>query len=206
MTKTDRAADVLEALKRERPMFHGRKQAGSQNYAIQWSVLEWMAEHVASGSSTLETGCGYSTVLLAAVSHAHTVISPFKEEHALIKAWCAQHAIDTQLCTFVSEASQEVLPSMEPLPLDLILIDGDHAFPAPFIDWYYTADRLKVGGYVVVDDIQIPTGAILKEFLLLEKSRWELVAQLDKTVVFKRLTSEPVAKGISWTEQPFCRH
>ena len=22
---------------------------------------------------------------------------------------------------------------------DLVLIDGDHAFPMPFIDWYYTA-------------------------------------------------------------------
>jgi hypothetical protein len=39
--------------------------------------------------------------------------------------------------------------------LDLVLIDGDHAFPASFIDWYYTAEQVKLGGYVIVDDTNL---------------------------------------------------
>lgn len=52
--------------------------------------------------------------------------------------------------------------------LDLVLIDGSHAFPLPFIDWYYTYQKLKVGGKMIVDDTQLWTGLVLKRFLILE--------------------------------------
>ena len=45
----------------------------------------------------------------------------------------------------VVSRSQDYLPTAELLALDLVLIDGDWSFPVPFIDWYYTPDKLKVG-------------------------------------------------------------
>jgi len=198
------AVEILQSLLRERPMFHGRDLAGTQNYAIDPPVLEWMATKLPAGARTVETGCGYTTIVLSAVTRRHTVISPFTEEHDLIKAWCARNGIGTKHVDFIAKPSQEVVPHLSLQDLDFILIDGDHAFPAPFIDWYYLADQLRVGGYVAVDDTQIPTGGILRDFLLQESERWSLSAELGKTSIFRREGAVAVARGIMWNQQPYC--
>jgi hypothetical protein len=52
------------------------------------------------------------------------------------------------------------------------LLDGEHAFPIPQIDFYYLARSLKVGGVLIVDDIDIWSCKILHEFLYWEYD-WE---------------------------------
>lgn len=197
--------EIIEILQRERPQFHGQKQAGKRNYSIQSRVLKWMANNIPQGANTLETGCGYSTLVLASLSARHTVISPFPEEHELIKVWCADREISIDHVDFIASPSQDVVPHLACDRLDFILIDGDHAFPAPFIDWYYTADKLKVGGYLAVDDTQIPTGKILRDFLIEESKRWRLATEINKTAIFARTSNSEVAKGISWGQQPYCK-
>lgn len=204
MTKQE-VSQVLQTLLKERPNFHGREQAGTKNYSIQPNILRWMVNNVPDGAHTLETGCGYSTVVLAALSDKHTVISPFAEEHSVISQWCADHGVSTDHVEFVAGPSQEIVPQLGDDPLDFVLIDGDHAFPAPFIDWYYTADRVREGGYVAVDDTQIPTGKILRDFLLKESGRWDLSTEMGKTAIYTRVTKAPVAKGIIWMHQPYCQ-
>lgn len=103
-------------------------------------------------------------------------------------------------CLGITESDTQ--PKSKP-PLDLVLIDGDHAFPSPFIDWYYTADRINKGGYVIVDDTQLSTGRILHDFLCLEKKRWKLHRVIGKTSIFKKMASGNVAEGIFWIQQPF---
>jgi len=198
-------SEIFEVLQKERPRFHGREQAGSKNYAIQPPVLEWMIKNIPQGAYTFETGCGYSSVILASLSKKHTVISPFSEEHELIRAWCTDHGIPTQHVNFITSPSQDVVPNLTLDELDFILIDGDHAFPAPFIDWYYTADRLRVGGFVAVDDTQIPTGKILRDFLIKESDRWNLASEIGKTAIFVRSKKSAVAKGVMWGQQPYCK-
>ena len=48
---------------------------------------------------------------------------------------------------------------------DLALIDGRHGCPAPFIGWFYIADRLHQGGIVLLDDTWIWTCQVLAGFL-----------------------------------------
>jgi hypothetical protein len=43
------------------------------------------------------------------------------------------------LVTFEINRSELALPALDPEPLDLVLIDGSHAFPHVFVDWMYTA-------------------------------------------------------------------
>lgn len=202
---TESHRQVLQQLRKESPYFHGRKQAGTKSFALQPSVLNWIIANITEGAVTLETGCGYSTVLLASLSRHHTVISPFEEEHVLIRTWCHQHGISTDHVEFIAKPSQEIVCTLESRELDFVLIDGDHAFPAPFIDWYYTADKVRAGGYLAVDDTHIPTGKILRDFLAAEAGRWKLTKEIGKTAIFSRSTTEPVALGIEWMEQPFCR-
>lgn len=196
---------ILDALFRERPHFHGWERVpGSRNYSLSDNVLTWMTDHIPPGGAGLETGCGYSTLVFAAMCSTHTAVSPFPHEHRLIRDWGSEHALDMENVTWIAGLSQEHLPGLKnDPPLDTVLIDGDHAFPAPFMDWYWSADRLKVGGIMIVDDIQLATGRILKEFLEMEQNRWELMDVLGRTAVFKRISTDPVARGLVWTKQPW---
>lgn len=199
------ATQAFDVLYSKNPKFHGRELAGSKNYAIRPKVLEWIINNIPTNANSLETGCGYTTVVLAALTKKHIVISPFNEEHLLIKEFCSQNNIHCQHVEMIAQLSQEVVPQLECDALDFILIDGDHAFPAPFIDWYYTADKLKVGGFLAVDDTQIPTGKILRDFLMMESNRWSLVTDIGNTAIFKRISQNNVAKDIMFVEQPYCK-
>jgi predicted O-methyltransferase YrrM len=188
----------------QNPKFHGREKAGTEHYPLSGEVLTWIFDHLQPGAVTLETGCGYSTVVFALLSRCHRVISPFYQEHEVIEKWCSSHDISTKNVKFTASISQDAIHSLPgDFRPDMVLIDGDHAFPAPFIDFYYTADRLKKGGYVIVDDTQLITGGILKDFLLTEKGRWEKHVEIGKTVIFRKSVSTPVVRGIPWINQPF---
>lgn len=199
-------ARIFHTLLGERPKFHGREDAGTAHHAIADDVLKWIFKNLEPGNVTLETGCGYSTIVFALAGGRHTVISPFPQEHRLLEEWCTSHGVSTGNLEFIAETSQDAVPRVgnekEP-QLDMVLIDGDHAFPAPFIDWYYTADRIKRGGYLLVDDTHLVTGKILKEFLLAENMRWKCRVEIGKTAVFEKIVLGPAAKGIPWVNQPY---
>lgn len=197
------AQTVIDLLFAQRPAFHGEVDAGSANYAITREVCDWIGANVPEGSRTLETGCGYSTVSFLCRSAAHSVYSPFAGEHELIQRWCHTQGIPTDHVTFVAQPSQHALPGRSRERLDVVLIDGDHAFPAPFIDWYYLADDVAEGGILMVDDTHLTTGRILRDFLIAERTRWKLERELGKTAVFRRTGKGSIAMGMSWEDQPY---
>ena len=201
----------FEILLSERPHFHAHYdeqgrilQSNVACHQISRAVLDWFVENLDANEKTIETGCGYSTVAFLILGTEHVVISPFKEEHDAIKEWCQRNGIATERTQFVAKRSQDVLPSLRNGPqLDLALVDGDHSFPVPFLDWYYLADRVKKGGYVVVDDTQLMTGTILREFLRTEKGRWSLVTEIGTTAIVRKEIEGSVFG--SWHGlQPFC--
>jgi predicted O-methyltransferase YrrM len=200
----------IQTLLQDQPKFHAvyndvtLVEEDCCNWSIDPTILEWIAQNVQPGFATLETGCGYSSVAFAVAGARHTVLSPIAAEHAAIQRWCAAQSIDLSQVEFLAQASQDVIHSLPQTPLDVVLIDGDHAFPMPLIDWYYTAERVKEGGMMLVDDTQIITGKILKDFLAMETDRWKLVGDFDKTSVFQRITSNPVTRGVWFGMQPYC--
>jgi hypothetical protein len=200
-----RVADAIETLKKEQPSFHGETEAGTRNWALARETLEWIGQSLPENATTLETGCGYSTVTFVAAGAAHHVISPFPQEHELIRKWCMGHQIELSRVRFHASPSVDVLPRMPREPLDMVLIDGAHEFPVPFIDWYYTADRVKRGGHMIVDDTHLPTGYILRDFLMREEGRWELAMEIGRTSTFRKTTDKVVARGIQFWEQPWCQ-
>lgn len=205
--KKKRETKLLRKLLDTKPKFHGRENAGTEHYAITPDVLDWILDNAPENGITLETGCGYSTVAFSIVSKKHIVISPFKEEHQVIRDWMENNGGAYSHLEFVESISQDYIYQLaENLQLDMVLIDGDHAFPAPFIDWYYSADRIKEGGFVIVDDTQLTTGKILAEFLDHELERWEKFITIGKTIIYKKMTSKNVAKGIPWIHQPFVKN
>jgi hypothetical protein len=68
------------------------------------------------------------------------------------------------------------------------------------IDFFYTADKLKLGGYLVIDDVELSTCRYLRD-LLAEQPEWQLVAQLSRSAVFRKL--EEGSEWTDWTHQPY---
>jgi len=164
-------------------------------------VLHFISEHIDRSSHTLETGCGLSTTILAFLGARHICITPARNEIERVQEYCRNHGIATDGITFYPQGSETILPNLDCEPLDLVLIDGRHGFPAPFIDFYYTADKLKIGGLLVIDDTYLWTGDVLKQFLLLEPE-WKIEADFaPRACVFRKLADGTQSK--EWAQQRF---
>lgn len=164
-------------------------------------VLRFIDQNIDESANTLETGCGLSTVMFALSGSRHICINPASHEIERIKEYCLTRCIPTHQVTFCEDVSERVLPRLECEMLDLVLIDGRHGFPAPFIDFYYVAEKLKVEGLLVVDDTWLWTGDVLKQYLLSEPE-WKLEAEFSpRTSVFRKLAHGSETK--EWTEQAF---
>jgi len=191
----------LQQILNDPPQIH-RDESGQPYFmGLLNEALIFIDKHVNEDSVTLETGSGVSTVLFALKGTHHTCIVPNKVETDRIKEYCREQGVSTDKIDFQVERSDLVLPSLVTQPLDLVLIDGSHAFPAPFIDWHYTYPRMKKGGLLVIDDTHVWTGSILKQFLL-EEPEWTLEADFaPRTAVFIKLTEGDEWK--EWYDQPY---
>jgi hypothetical protein len=114
-----------------------------------------------------------STLLFVINDTKHTCIVPDQDQVDRLRAYCSGNNLSLDNVNFVLDRSEHALPGMDLKPLDLVLIDGRHAFPTPFIDWFYTAAALKLGGRMLVDDTQLWTGSVLSNFLASDDD-WEL--------------------------------
>ena len=164
-------------------------------------VLRFIEQRIDESANTLETGCGLSTVMFALSGSRHICITPASHEIERIKEYCLGNRIPTHQVTFCQDVSEKVLPRLECDMLDLVLIDGRHGFPAPFIDFYYVAEKLNIDGLLVVDDTWVWTGDVLKQYLLSEPE-WELEADFSpRTSIFRKLAHDSQTK--EWIGQAF---
>ena len=178
------------------PIVHG----GRATYGISPELCRFLDAHLSPQSVTLETGTGLSTLVILRRGVAHHVsIVPYPAELEAVRAYCASVGIPTGAWQPVMASSLAWLPSATLPPLDLVLIDGAHAFPAPFVDWYYTAEALKVGGVVVVDDLQLVTACILADFLRADE-RWDEVGRDQRFAVYRKRV-HPIGDERDWLAQ-----
>ena len=120
---------------------------------------------------------------------------------ARIEQFCRERSLPLHGLRFEIGRSDERLPGLAATDLDLVLIDGAHGFPMPFLDWYYTAERLKVGGLLIIDDTQLWTGHTLKCYLQHEPE-WRLeVDYAPRSVVFRKILSN--VSGKHERQQPY---
>ncbi len=188
----------LEKLIQDNPRFHFHKGALT-SWSVQPDTLRFLFGLLAPGMSTLETGCGQTTVVFSIAGTKHTCIMPNRGEAERVERYCEELGLGNTVA-FLIESSDAALPSGERIPpmLDHVFIDGAHAFPAPIIDWHYTARKLKIGGILSIDDYKMPSVNILYNFLCAEKE-WALIENVQNTGFFKKLR-EP-KDLVDWTGQ-----
>ena len=142
-----------------------------------------------------ETGAGASTIaFLLAQPKTVVSIAPDEDLFSRIQGYCDAHEIDTSSLDRHICRSEEALPqiSLERMRsqelFDLVLIDGNHGWPTVFVDFCYFYRSLRVGGLLVVDDLNLYS---VKELvrLLSEDPEFRFVNQVHKTILFEK-TSE----------------
>lgn len=72
--------------------------------------------------------------------------------------------------------------------LDFVFVDGSHLFDHVLIDFFYMDKLLKAGGYVMFDDLCMPSIRKVINFILRNRSyslKWEFIG--EKTPLWKRL-------------------
>lgn len=194
---------ALDRLTESRPSFHGATEPAI--WQLGDSALAWLAGELPLGAQILETGCGWSTVVLSQLAERHITVSPVPIEHERIRRWCEDEGFALDVVEFVEQPSEQYLAMpgvQEPDSLDLVLIDGDHAFPVPAIDWYFSAPLLKVGGLMVLDDVSIRSCRIVADFLRTDTANWALRHRADEAAVFEKTGSAVHADG-DWRRQPW---
>jgi hypothetical protein len=193
----------LQSLLNNPPNLHRDSAGNAASWQLDDAALVFIDGIAAEGSRTLETGAGLSTILFGIKHSYHTCINPDDGQAGRIMEYCEQHSIPTDRLSFVIDGSESALPRLQPKDLDLVLIDGRHAFPTPFIDWYYTAMGLSIGGICIIDDTHLWTGQVLREFLQLEPE-WRLVRDFARTSAFAKVANGTHEK--EWVQQPYLRN
>ena len=168
----------------------GLHAGGAEYWGLAWPALEWLEREVRPGLATLETGSGSSTLVFAACGADHEAVTPAADEEERFRAECERRGIDSSRVAFRIGLSHEVLPGLEQRPLDLVLIDGAHGFPYPILDWWFLAERLNVGGRMLLDDAYMPPVRTLVDALRAQ-SQWEL----EQPASFRTAVVRKVAEG-----------
>jgi Methyltransferase domain len=148
---------------------------------------------------TAETGCGGSTIVLSHASERHTTFA-IEGPDRTISELRAHPDLRSDRVAFVEGETKETTPRWQAeTDLDLVLLDGPHAYPLPQVELCYLFPRLRAGGWLVLDDLQIRSVHELFRFLRKEPSLMlEQVAL--RTAFFRRLRVEEHGPD-GWPEQ-----
>jgi predicted O-methyltransferase YrrM len=177
---------LTDDLRAAPPGLHG----GSEFWGIAWEALEFLEQTVQPEMATLETGAGASTIVFAARGADHEAVTPSQKEADRILAECGRRGISTDRVRFRIGSSADVLRDWEARPLDLVLVDGAHAFPYPTLDWWYLAPHLKVDGLMLLDDAYMPPVAAVVDHVRDSKA-WRLEDPISfRTAVARKLADE----------------
>lgn len=197
---------VVDRLLADPPVVHAMDLSDDPPLGV-WATdpacYRFLGDRTETGTRTVETGAGLSTLVFAALGAVHTAVTPLPEEVERLRGHAARHGIDLSGVRFAIGGSETVLPALDPDPLDLVLIDGNHGYPSPILDWFYAGSRLVDGGTLVVDDLQLPAPAMLAG-LLDRDGRWARSASTDKWGAWTRRGSGPLVQD--WFDQPWLRH
>jgi predicted O-methyltransferase YrrM len=198
---------LTDELRASPPTLHGQ----AEFWGLAWEALAFIERTVEPGMATLETGAGASTIVFAARGADHEALTPSAEEAERIEAECARRGISTERVRFRIGSSPDVLRTWEGRPLDLVLVDGAHAFPYPTLDWWFLAPHVKVGGLMLLDDAYMPPVAAVVDHVR-GSAAWTLEEPASfRTAVARKLAEEvpdPEWKGeriggrISFRDQP----
>lgn len=125
---------------------------------------------------TLEVGCAYglSSMFICdslARKNArclHTIIDPYQSSVFAGSGVKNLEAADLRCFQLIEEPSELALPRLVSAGanFDAVLVDGYHTFDQTMLDLYYATKLLRVGGYLALDDCNLPAVNRAARYLL----------------------------------------
>jgi predicted O-methyltransferase YrrM len=152
-----------------------------------------------------ETGSGLSTLMFASLDAGLVIsISPAPDLHERINAEAQGRGIDMSAVRFVDDRSETALPLLalvEGVEIDAGFIDGNHGWPAVFVDFCYLNRMLRPGGLMFIDDVQVYAVAQLVCLLREQTPHYEFVSIDSKMATFRKGLDLPYLPD--WRMEPF---
>lgn len=190
---------LLDAIDALPPDWHGAGTLSTRTLRAVADTIDGRLAH------TVETGTGRSTLMLSHLSDHHTVFA-VDDGHrgGSMRAVKSSPLLNGDAVEWVEGPTQRTLPGHTfNAPLDLVLLDGPHAFPFVELEYFHLYPHLAAGGLLIVDDIHIPTvrnlWRVLREDVMFEP------VTIARTTGILRRTDAPTfnPEGDGWHDQAF---
>lgn len=185
------------------------ESAGHRAGAFGSEVLLAVSKVLPKGDITsLETGCGKSTIMFSNLSKRHFVFAYDDRQMPDSSVAMVQSDKDfkSDAVTFVYGPTQKTLPTYafpQGTGFDVILIDGPHGYPFPDLEYALLYPLLKKGGILIIDDLHIPSIGNMFD-ILREDRMYDEVGVFATTGVLRRTSVEGVpSDGDHWYEQAY---
>jgi predicted O-methyltransferase YrrM len=186
------ASEIVRRVLADPPLVHDIEGAASV-WSTNADVYEFMASRCPRGTRVLETGCGVSTLVFVLCGAHLTTVTYRSVEEQRFRAHCAERDIAIDDLQFHIGSSHDQLPALPRDEVDLVFVDGGHGFPTPIIDTVYAGRRLRSGGLLVLDDMQLPAVELLARVLDADP-QWSREAATWKWAAWTRVgDGEPFA-------------
>lgn len=186
------APEVVASIFKLQPTPHLDGSGQAVNWGLDPETLVRLGGVIRPNWVTAETGAGISTILCGACTSRHYVICPDPAEIQRIHGFLGENQWPDHVVPLLL-SSDVALPALAQTlgtdRLDLALIDGAHRYPFPIVDWHYLSRVLRTDGLMLVDDIQIPSVAVLLDYLK-QDDDWRLEEITGKTAWFRKLREE----------------
>lgn len=179
----------------------GEARVGGLNRPIGERIIAELARH--DSPRVVETGAGASTLLFCCLEpDSITSIAPDSALRDRMLAEAAARAIATDRLRFICEQSELALPRLvdEGERFDFGFIDGNHNWPGVFVDFCYINLMMRVGGALLIDDVQLYSVSQLY-LLLRQQEEFEFVALDNKCATFRKVLDHPFLPN--WRSQPY---
>jgi hypothetical protein len=142
--------------------------------------------------------------MLSHASHRHTAFAIEGTDRTLTELR-KHNDLRTESAFFVEGETKDTLPGYQfEGEMDLVLLDGPHAYPLPQIEFAYLFPWIRRGGWLVLDDIQIPS--VYELFHFLEKESSVVLEEVAVRTAFFRRESAAEDGPDGWALQGMNRH
>ena len=190
---------------------HSLPKVWHANGSLNTAVIDELFRCAQGADNTAETGCGKSTLAFSHTSKRHLVfacdVPPGEdpEMHSLNRVRTTP-LLKQSVCEFVVGSTQTTLPTFHfDREFDLVFLDGPHGYPFPDLEYYYFYPHIKTGGWLVIDDIQIPSVANMLD-VLRRDDMFKLERFVRTTAFFRRTNAATFSPyGDGWWEQGYNR-
>jgi hypothetical protein len=172
-----RLVDEIEKLPHD---WHAAGTAGGE----QLRAIMAHARKMGTILHSAETGSGKTTLLFSHLSSHHLVFA--NDGGGSISQVRNSPLFNPRNVIYIEGPTQLNLPRHRfEHELQIVLIDGPHAYPFPDLEYYYFYPHIANGGLLLIDDIQIPSIARMYEILKAD-AMWELLEVVEGMAFLRR--------------------